>query len=401
MEPATGQDLEPMTAPQLFGGSLMSPVPDPYGVYRRLRHEQPVVALKGFLGTSYMVTRYAHVVAALKDPAVYSSRGNARGIGLVMGRTILEMEGKEHQRHRKIVTPAFSPRALRNGIETTIDEIVHALIDGFAGDGRADLVSQFTFTFPLRVMARIIGIPIDDFDAFHHQALALISVADDPQKGLAAAQWIIDYLRPILHARRDDPREDLMSTLAHAEVEGERLTDDEVLSFLRLLLPAGAETTYRLTGSTLFACLSHPEVLAPVRADPNAMDAVIEEVLRWESPVQYVSREVTRTVDLDGWEVPEGGLIMFAIGSANRDETRFEDPDRFVLNRPNIGDHVAFGFGEHFCAGSHLGRLEARVAVPALLDRLPNLRLDPAEACQMVGLAFRSPDRLPVLFDPR
>jgi cytochrome P450 len=262
-------------------------------------------------------------------------------------------------------------------------------------------VSQFTFTFPLRVMARIIGIPIDDFDAFHHQALALISVADDPQKGLAAAQWIIDYLRPILHARRDDPREDLMSTLAHAEVEGERLTDDEVLSFLRLLLPAGAETTYQLTGSTLFACLSHPEVLAQVRADPNAMDAVIEEVLRWESPVQYVSREVTRTVDLDGWEVPEGGLIMFAIGSANRDETRFEDPDRFVLNRPNIGDHVAFGFGEHFCAGSHLGRLEARVAVPALLDRLPNLRLDPAEACQMVGLAFRSPDRLPVLFDPR
>jgi cytochrome P450 len=401
MEPAAASDLEPTTAPELFGGSLMSPVPDPYGVYRRLRHEQPVVALKGFLGTSYMVTRYAHVVAALKDPAVYSSRGNARGIGLVMGRTILEMEGKEHQRHRKIVTPAFSPRALRNGIESTIDEIVHALIDGFAGDGCADLVSQFTFTYPLRVMARIIGIPIDDFDAFHHQALSLISVADDPDKGLAAAQWIIDYLRPILHARRDDPREDLMSTLAHAEVEGERLTDDEVLSFLRLLLPAGAETTYRLTGSTLFACLSHPEVLAQVRADPAAIDAVIEEVLRWESPVQYVSREVTRTVDLDGWEVPEGGLIMFAIGSANRDETRFDDPDRFVLNRPNIGDHVAFGFGEHFCAGSHLGRLEARVAVPALLDRLPNLRLDPAAASQMVGLAFRSPDRLPVLFDLR
>jgi cytochrome P450 len=341
------------------------------------------------------------VVAALKDPAVYSSRGNARGIGLVMGRTILEMEGKEHQRHRKIVTPAFSPRALRSGIESTIDEIVHALIDGFAGDGRADLVSQFTFTYPLRVMARIIGIPIDDFDAFHHQALSLISVADDPNKGLAAAQWIIDYLRPILHARRDDPRDDLMSTLAHAVVEGERLTDDEVLSFLRLLLPAGAETTYRLTGSTLFACLSHPDVLAQVRADPAAIDPVIEEVLRWESPVQYVSREVTRPVDLDGWEVPEGGLIMFAIGSANRDETRFDDPDRFVLNRPNIGDHVAFGFGEHFCAGSHLGRLEARVAVPALLDRLPNLRLDPADACRMVGLAFRSPDRLPVLFDPR
>jgi cytochrome P450 len=275
---------------------------------------------------------------------------------------------------------------------------VHGLIDDFAGDGRADLVSQFTFTFPLRVMARIIGIPIDDFEAFHHQALALISVGDNPQRGLEAAQWIIDYLRPILHARRDDPRDDLMSTLAHAEVEGERLTDDEVLSFLRLLLPAGAETTYRLTGTTLFACLSHPEVLAQVREDPNTIDAVIEEVLRWESPVQYVSRETARPVDVGGFEIPEGGLVMFAVGSANRDEARFEKPDEFVLKRPNISVHVAFGFGEHFCAGSHLGRLEARMAVPALLERLPNLRLDPAEACQMVGLAFRSPDRLPVLF---
>lgn len=387
------------TAPKLFGGTLMDPVPDPYPVYRRLRRERPVVGMAGMIGTSYLVTRYEHVVAALKDPATFSSRGNARAIGLVMGKTILEMEGTAHVRHRKIVTPAFSPRALRSGIDDVIARTVHALIDDFAADGRADLVSQLTFTFPLRVIAHIIGIPIDDFATFHRKAIDLISVGDDPQRGFAAAEWIMSYLRPILAERRAEPREDLLSTLVHAEVDGERLTEEEVLSFLRLLLPAGAETTYRLTGTSIFALLSHPDLLGEVRADPARFDAVLEEVLRWESPVQYVSREATREVELGGCVVPEGGLAMLAIGSANRDEARFEDPDRFVVGRPNVSDHVAFGFGEHFCAGSHLGRLEAKIAVGALLERLPNLRPDPDAPARMVGLAFRSPDRLPVLFD--
>jgi cytochrome P450 len=395
------QDVSLTTAPKLFGGTLMDPVPDPYPVYSRLRRERPVVGMSGMIGVSYLVTRYEHVVAALKDPVTFSSRGNARGIGVVMGRTILEMDGTPHVRHRKIVTPAFSPRALRNGTAALISRTVHALIDEFAADGRADLVPQLTFTFPLRVIAHIIGIPIDDFATFHQKAIDLISVGDDPRRGFAAAQWIMDYLRPILAERRAEPRDDLLSTLVHAEVAGERLTEEEVLSFLRLLLPAGAETTYRLTGSTLFALLSHPEVLEELRADPGRLDAILEEVLRWESPVQYVSREATRDVDLGGIVLPAGGLAMLAIGSANRDETHFDDPDRFVVDRRNIGDHVAFGFGEHFCAGSHLGKLEAKIAVGALLERLPNLRLDRDTPARMVGLAFRSPDRLPVRFDVR
>jgi len=387
------------TAPKLFGGTLMDPVPDPYPVYRRLRRERPVVGVAGVIGTAYLVTRYDHVIAALKDSTTFSSRGNARAIGLVMGKTILEMEGREHLRHRKVVTPAFSLRALRGGIDRMVERTVHELIDAFAKDGRADLVPQLTFTFPLRVVASIIGIPIDDFATFHRKAIDLISVGDDPARGFEAAEWIVGYLRPILDARRRHPEDDLLSTLVHAEVEGERLTEEEVLSFLRLLLPAGAETTYRLTGSTLFALLTHPEVLEDVRADATRIDAVLEEVLRWESPVQYVSREATRDVDLGGCTLPAGGLAMLALGSANRDEQRFADPDRFVVGRPNVGDHVAFGFGEHFCLGSHLGKLEAKVAVAALIDRLPNLRLDPDVSARMVGLAFRSPDRLPVRFD--
>ncbi|MEY4950382.1 MAG: hypothetical protein RL698_2593 [Pseudomonadota bacterium] len=385
---------------RLFGGSMMSPVPDPYPVYARLRAESPVMHFEGPLGPCTMFTRYGDVLAALKDAATFSSKGNARGIGLVMGRTILEMDGQEHLRQRRIVTPAFSPRALRSGLEEVVVRTVNQLIDEFAGDGRAELVQQFTFTFPLRVIAHVLGIPISDFHQFHHWALDLLAISDDPMKGLEAAQKIVDYLRPILEERRREPREDLVSTLLHTEVEGERLTEEEVLGFLRLLLPAGAETTYRLTGSLIFALLSHPAVLEEVRADRTVLPLAIEETLRWESAVQYVSRETAVDTEVAGVALPAGTLLMLAIGSANRDETRFARPDSFEPRREDVSAHLAFGFGEHFCLGSNLARLEATAALTALLDRLPNLRFEPGKASTIVGMAFRSPDHLPVLFDP-
>lgn len=385
---------------RLFGGSMMSPVPDPYPVYARLRAESPVMHFEGPLGPCTMFTRYGDVLAALKDAATFSSKGNARGIGLVMGRTILEMDGQEHLRQRRIVTPAFSPRALRSGLEEVVVRTVNQLIDEFAGDGRAELVQQFTFTFPLRVIAQVLGIPISDFHQFHHWALDLLAISDDPMKGLEAAQKIVDYLRPILEERRREPREDLVSTLLHTEVEGERLTEEEVLGFLRLLLPAGAETTYRLTGSLIFALLSHPAVLEEVRADRTVLPLAIEETLRWESAVQYVSRETAVDTEVAGVALPAGTLLMLAIGSANRDETRFARPDSFEPRREDVSAHLAFGFGEHFCLGSNLARLEATTALTALLDRLPNLRFEPGKASTIVGMAFRSPDHLPVLFDP-
>jgi cytochrome P450 len=227
----------------------------------------------------------------------------------------------------------------------------------------------------------------------------LISVGDDPARGFQAAQDLVTYLTPLMEHRKAEPTNDLLSKLVHAEVEGSRLTDEEVLGFLRLLLPAGAETTYRLTGSCLYALLAYPEVYEEVRADRSAIELLIEETLRWESPVQFVSREPTEDVEISGHPVPAGAMLSVVVGSANRDERHYTDPDRFELRRKN-DDHLAFGFGAHFCAGSHLALLEARLALNALLDRLPNLRLDPAEECHVVGLAFRSPDRLPVLFDP-
>lgn len=376
---------------------MLSPVPDPYPVYRRLRHEQPVILVHGLLGEDHLVTRYDDVVRMLKDPDTFSSRGNARTIGIVMGRTILEMEGIEHVRHRKLVTPFLSTNALRSGLENTVQEIADRMIDEFAGAGQADLVAQFTFTFPIRVITRIIGIPMDDYASFHRWAIDLLSVGDDPPRGFAASQRIVDYLRPVLEERKRQPQSDLLSALVHAEIEGQRLNDDEVLSFLRLLVPAGAETTYRLIGSLLFALLTHPEDLDAARRDPAALDLAIEETLRWESPVQYVTRETTRDVTVAGIDIPAGALVSACIGSANRDETHYPEPDRFLLRR-NPEDHVAFGLGQHFCAGSFLARAEARIAVGTLLARLPDLRLDTTWDSEVQGLAFRSPNRLPVHF---
>lgn len=388
---------EPTTSIALFGGTIMSPVRDPWPVYRRLRRERPVVPLRGYFGVEHLVTRYADVQTILRDPVRFSSKANARGIGMVMGRTIIEMEGREHVRHRNLIAPFFSPRALREELGNVLRRIANELIDQIEIKRSADLVTELTFTYPLRVIAEIIGIPIGDFHSFHHMALDLISVADDPAKGLAAAQQLAEYLAPIVDERRREPRTDLLSKLVHGQVDGHRLSDEEIISFLRLLLPAGADTTYRLIGTTLYALLTDRAQLEEVLADRSTLAGAIEEALRWESPVQFVSRETTEELTLGGVDLPVGSMLFVSLGSANRDEAHFPDPDRFDMQR-RAEDHVAFGFGPHFCAGSHLARMEATVAINAVLDRLPNLRLDPAEEAHIVGLAFRSPDRLPVLF---
>jgi cytochrome P450 len=395
---ADSSHSEPTTSFELFGGTIMSPIPDPYSVYRRLRCEQPVLPIRSFFGVEHLITRYDHVQTILREPARFSSRANARGIGLVMGRTIIEMEGKEHVRHRNLIAPFFSPRAMREDFGELIQRTAHELIDPLTHRGSAELVSEFTFTYPLRVIAHIIGVPIGDFHSFHEMALDLISIADHPENGLVAAQQLAEYLTPIIAERRAEPRNDLLTKLVHSEVDGHRLSDGEIVSFLRLLLPAGADTTYRLIGSTLFALLTHRDQLEEVLADRSRLPLAIEEALRWESPVQYVSRETTEDLELGGKALPAGSMLFVCLGSANRDERHFGDPDRFDLQR-RADDHVAFGFGPHFCAGSHLARMEASVALGALLERLPNLRLDPTQKAQIVGIAFRSPDRLPVLFN--
>ena len=390
------QQLHPS---ELFKNGMMSPVRDVHRFYDHMRLHEPVRKIRSELGDTWLVTRYDDVNRVLRDAGTFSSIANAKGIGLVMGSTIIEMDGKQHLRQRRLITPSFSPRAIRETATTVIDQSIDHLIDAFANDGKADLVKQFTYTFPIRVIADLIGVPIADYHQFHTWALQLISVYDDPEAGFAAAQHIVDHLKPIVEERRREPQNDLLSTLAHAHIDDEALLEEEILSFLRLLLPAGAETTYRFTGTTLHALLTHPEAMQAARENPANLSTILEEVLRWESPVQYVSRETTCEVEIAGSTIPPGVLIMACLGSANRDETKFPEGHRLDLGRHNTNEHLAFGFGAHFCLGTHLARMEAHRAVARLLERLPGLRLDEQEESHMVGIAFRSPDTLHVHFD--
>jgi cytochrome P450 len=371
--------------------------PDPYPLFAGLRQTTPVTNFKLAHRESYIVTRYDDVRAVLHDGETYSSRANAE-VGKFMGRTLIEMDGKEHTRTRALVQRAFAARAV-DGLAGTMTALVNELIDGFAREGRADLVEQFTLLFPVQVIAEIIGIPRTDYPQFQRWSLDLIAFSKDPERGRAASDTLREYFLPVVRRRRAEPRDDVISRLVTGTIDGVGLTDEEVVSFLRLLLPAGAETTSRLIGSMLFALIAEPERFARVHAERALVPWAIEETLRWETPVLFVARETTKPVEIAGVPIPAGMMLSAVIGSANRDESHFPDPDRFDLDR-RTEDHLSFAFGRHFCLGHHLAKLEARTALGALLDRLRNPRFDPdAPPPSIRGLAFRSPQSLPVRFD--
>lgn len=377
-----------------------APIENPYALYARARRETPVLEVPGPNGRILLLTRFDDVESALRDTEKFSNASNGdRGIAIVIGRTIIGMDGSEHLRHRALITPAMAPRALRGDFPTMVRRIANELIDEFSGKGVADLVRDFTYSFPIRVFVEPLGLPATDVDQFHKWSIDLTQVVTDPARGLAASAAIRDYLRPIVENKRRKPDDDIISTLAASEVDGERLSDDQIANFICLLIMAGAETTFHLIGSTLYALLTHDAALDEIRAHPDRMPLAIQETLRWESPVQIVTREAREDLEMGGVRIEKGEDIVVGIGSANRDESRFEDPDRFDMHRKDEG-HIAFGFGHHYCAGSRLALLEAEVGLGTLFERLPNLRLDPdAEPARMSGFAFRSPTTLPAIFD--
>ena len=382
------------TAP-LFDPQMMFDFPDPYPMFAGIRAADAAPTFAFMNRSATLVARYDDVAAVLKDGDTFSSRANAE-VGKFLGRTIIEMDGKEHARTRGIVTPVFAARAI-DAMQAQLGSFAAELIDGMAPAGRADLVAQFTTVFPVWVIATIIGVPRGDYAQFMKWSLDLIAFSKDPEKGRAASEVMREYLLPVVRARRAAGRDDVITKLIGGLVDGHALSDDEIVNFLRLLLPAGAETTSRLMGSMLYALLVERETRwERVRADRSLVPWVIEETLRWETPVLFVARLATRPVEVCGTRVPEGALISVVVASANRDERHYENPDAFDLDR-RADDHLSFGFGKHFCLGYHLAKLEAGTALHALLDRFPNLRIDPdAPEPRITGLAFRSPPALPV-----
>ena len=280
-----------------------------------------------------------------------------------------------------------------------VEPLVNEMIDEFAGDGEADLVRQLLFPFPVTVIAALLGLPHEDRHEFHRLAVELVGVTVDWDRAVAASATLREYFTGIVAERRAAPADDIISVLATAEHDGQRLTDEEIYSFLRLLLPAGAETTYRSSSNLVFGLLSNPDQYDALRADRSLFDQAIEEGIRWEPPLLIIVRTAVREVEVCGVTLPAGAFVICNMGSANHDDTRWPDPERFDIFRDRR-PHIGFAHGPHRCLGMHLARMETRVALGALMDRLPGLRLDPAAGHQYIsGMTFRAPPQLRVRWD--
>jgi cytochrome P450 len=389
----------------VFDDAVAGDTRDPYPELARARNDHPVQRLDmsnmphDEAQPVFFVYRYEDVLDVLRDGETFSSAQIIDLMGGVMGKHImLGMDGDQHRRYRALVATAFRHKALARWENELIAPIANQLIDRFAGRGHADLVRQFTFPFPTQVIAGLLGLPRQDYKQFQRWSIAILSVFSKPDRAIAASQELRDYLAGILAERRREPCEDLISDLAGAELDGERLTDEEIFSFLRLLLPAGVETTYRSTGNLLFSLLSRPDQLEAVRADRSLVPRAIEEAVRFETPLLNITRLATRDTVLSGVPIPAGSTVMLMLAAANRDETRWPDPDHYDISR-ETRPPISWGQGPHICIGMHLARTEMRIALNLLLDRLPGLRLDPdGDDPHIRGQVFRSPTSLPVLF---
>ena len=410
---------------------------DPYPHYARLREHAPVYHLEG--PGFYLVSRYEDVAFVLKNPELFSSRAMTRMMmsGLSTGitnagnmdlgpetlRLIREvMEGlpfnpmeiltrpsviasdpPNHQRLRSIVNRGFTPRRI-SALEPRVREIAREAINAMLRKDEIDLVADLTIPLPVRVIAELLGIEPERQDDFKRWSDELISGATGSASGtrpegmLAAFKEFNAYMMEAIERRRAEPGDDLISTLIAAEGGEAGLTTSETLMFTILLLVAGNETTTNLMGSAMNALLDHPEQLERVQRDPSLIPPMLEEALRYQSPIQFLFREATQDVELAGITIPKGAMVLPAFGSANRDPAQFPDPDRFDIDRDARG-HLAFGFGIHFCLGASLARLEARVGFEELLSRVSTFRRLEPEVEYVDSFLLRGLRRLPLAIE--
>ena len=395
----TGADV-----PQLPAGYLR----DPYPFFAEMRGGPGI-----FRGTvmdysktpeslrptnTYAAVSFDAVNKVFRDGKVFNSKIYDATIGLFIGPSLLAMEGKTHWDHRNLVSAAFKSKSLSRWEPEVVRPIVNGLIDEFIADGQADLVKAFTFEFPTRVITRLLGLPEEDLADFRRRAVQLISYAVNYKKAFEASAALKEYFMEQIDKRRSKPTDDIIGDLVTADIGGEKLSDEAIYSFLRLLLPAGLETTYRSSGNLLYLLLTHPEQFAAVQADRDLIGPAIEEGLRCETPLTTVQRFATEDNELEGVAIPAGSVIDLCIGSANRDGHRWPNAEDFDIFRKHT-PHISFAAGEHTCMGLHLARMETRVAMESLLDRLTNITLLDDDDPHIHGQPFRSPTSLPVTFD--
>ena len=394
-----------ITVPDLLDDDVdyaVEPLPDLHERLHRLRATKPAAWVRSFGQPTLMFTSYELVNAAFRDEETFPSAAFYGGVVTdVLGRNMQCMYGDEHRRNRALASPAFRNRLMPGLVQPLLEPVAHELIDRFGRRGSADLVAEFTSRYPFKIILRMLGLPQAAEEDVTRWALGMLDIQQNHHHAVQCSREFMAFVDPILQQRRTDPADDLISTLATEEVDGERLTDEEIFNFLRLLFPAGADTTYLGLGNTLFGLLMHPEQLEQVVANPSEeCRFAAEEGVRWSPPVPLLPRRNPNDVVWHDIPIPAGAPLIFAICAANRDPAVFADPDRFDINRHPVGT-LTFGLGVHFCLGAHLARAELDVALRVLVERLPRMRLtdhDIRITGSFVQL-LQGPNRLPVRFD--
>jgi cytochrome P450 len=401
-------DFDPFTALLTVGGE--GHITDPYPELARLRRLSPVQEMDlhshfgaprhGTIGARpvYTVLGWKAVEQVLGTPADFPNTVYETNLGITFGKTITAMDAPEHTRYRRLLQAAFSPKALQ-GYRAMFQAVIDRLVDDFAERGGADLVQQFALPFPFQFIMDLMGMDLEQRPTFHKLALAQVCVTFDHFHGTEASRLLGEFLGELVEQRRAQKSDtDFVSLIANAELDGERLPQDIVVSFFRQLMNAGGDTSYHGFSNMLTALMTHPEQLQLLRRDRALIPRAIEEALRWNGPLCAINRGVAHDMEVAGVRIPQGAYLHVCIGDANRDESVFPDPGAFDITRPPQRQ-TAFGFGPHICIGQHLARMELVMATNTLLDRLPALRLDPdMPPPEIRGLTLRGAEHVHVCF---
>ncbi|WP_435969706.1 cytochrome P450 family protein [Streptomyces sp. Qhu_M48] len=416
--PSSVPDAAPSPAPPLFTWEFAT---DPYPAYAWLREHAPVHRTTLPSGVeAWLVTRYADARQALadqrlsKNPAHHDESPHARGKTGIPGERkaelmthLLNIDPPDHTRLRRLVSKAFTPRRVAE-FTPRVQELTDRLIDAFVEKGSADLIHEFAFPLPIYAICDLLGVPEEDQDDFRDWAGMMIRHGGGPRGGVArSVKKMRGYLAELIHRKREEPGDDLISGLIKASDHGEHLTENEAAAMAFILLFAGFETTVNLIGNGMYQLLRHPgqrELLqgSIAAGETGLLETGIEELLRYDGPVEMATwRYATQPLTIGGQEIPAGDPVLVVLAAADRDPERFDGPDTLELARRD-NQHLGYGHGIHYCLGAPLARLEGQTALATLLTRLPDLRLaaDPAELRWRGGLIMRGLRTLPVEFSP-
>ena len=382
---------------------------NPYPSYQVMREDYPLLWHEAM--NSYVISRYEDVQRAFKEETFTTANYDWQ-LEPVHGRTILQMSGREHSVRRALVTPAFRGAELQAKFLPVIERNAKELIDQFRAAGSADLVSDFASHFPISVIVDMLGLDKSDHARFHRWYTSIIAflgnlsgdekVAAD---GLRTRDELAEYMIPVIQRRREQPGDDLLSALCTTEVDGTRMSDEDIKAFVSLLLAAGGETTDKAITGMFRNLLNHPGQLAAVREDRELIAGAFAESLRFTPPLQMIMRQPAEDVALSGGTVPAGSTVTCLIGAAHRDPARYADPDRYDIFRGDLtpttaftaaADHLAFALGRHFCVGALLARAEVLVGTNQLLDAFPHMAFADGNAPAETGVFVRGLRQLPL-----